>query len=555
MSERKRILIVGGVAGGASCAARARRLSEKSQIIVFDRGPYVSFANCGLPYYVGNIIKDEEKLLLATPEMFKRWFNIEVRTNSEVLSVDRQRNEIRVKDLLSGSVYEENYDVLVLSPGASPIIPPLPGIDLPGIFTLRTIPDSRKIRDWIQTRNVKRAVVVGGGFIGLEMTENLVGRSLAVTIIEMLPQVMPPLDQEMAIPVHACLTKQGVNLLLGQAVSGFEQAGDGSIMVRLQSGASEPADLVMLCIGVRPENKLAREAGLEIGELGGIRVDDQMRTSDERIYAIGDAVEVRDALTGRWTLFPMAGPANRQGRIAADAIFGRETRFRGVQGTAVCGVCGLTIAFTGQSEKSLRRFGLWDGMYEKIYLHPAHHATYYPGAVSVTLKLIFSRKDGKIIGAQAVGREGVEKRIDVISMAIQKGGTVFDLEEAELCYAPQYGSAKDPVNMAGMIASNVVRGDSPVAHFEDIKGKEVLILDVREPLELRRGTVEGAVNIPLDELRNRMKELPTDKEIWTYCRVGQRAYYALRTLAQSGFNVKNLTGGFLTYEMTSQSQG
>jgi len=555
MSERKRILIVGGVAGGASCAARARRLSEKSQIIVFDRGPYVSFANCGLPYYVGNIIKDEEKLLLATPEMFKRWFNIEVRTNSEVLSVDRQRNEIRVKDLLSGSVYEENYDVLVLSPGASPIIPPLPGIDLPGIFTLRTIPDSRKIRDWIQTRNVKRAVVVGGGFIGLEMTENLVGRSLAVTIIEMLPQVMPPLDQEMAIPVHACLTKQGVNLLLGQAVSGFEQAGDGSIMVRLQSGASEPADLVMLCIGVRPENKLAREAGLEIGELGGIRVDDQMRTSDERIYAIGDAVEVRDALTGRWTLFPMAGPANRQGRIAADAIFGRETRFRGVQGTAVCGVCGLTIAFTGQSEKSLRRFGLWDGMYEKIYLHPAHHATYYPGAVSVTLKLIFSRKDGKIIGAQAVGREGVEKRIDVISMAIQKGGTVFDLEEAELCYAPQYGSAKDPVNMAGMIASNVVRGDSPVAHFEDIKGKEVLILDVREPLELRRGTVEGAVNIPLDELRNRLKELPTDKEIWTYCRVGQRAYYALRTLAQSGFNVKNLTGGFLTYEMTSQSQG
>ena len=555
MSQGKRILIVGGVAGGASCAARARRLSEDSQIIVFDRGPYVSFANCGLPYYVGNIIKDEEKLLVATPEMFKRWFNIEVRTNSEVMSIDRQKHGIRVRDLLSGSVYEENYDVLVLSPGASPIRPPLPGIDLPGIFTLRTIPDSRKIRDWILTRSAKRAVVVGGGFIGLEMTENLVNRGMSVTIIEMLPQVMPPLDQEMAIPVHACLTKQGVNLRLGQAVSGFEQSGDGSILVRLQSGAGEPADLVMLCIGVRPENTLAREAGLEIGELGGIRVDDQMRTSDERIYAVGDAVEVRDALTGRWTLIPLAGPANRQGRIAADAIFGRETRFRGVQGTAVCGVCGLTIAFTGQSEKSLRRFGLWDGMYEKIYLHPAHHATYYPGAASMTLKLIFSRKDGKIIGAQAVGREGVEKRIDVISMAIQKGGTVFDLEEAELCYAPQYGSAKDPVNMAGMIASNVVRGDSPVAHFEDIKGKEVLILDVREPLELRRGTVEGAVNIPLDELRNRMKELPTDKEIWTYCRVGQRAYYALRTLAQSGFNVKNLTGGFLTYEMTSQSQG
>ncbi len=555
MSEGKRILIVGGVAGGASCAARARRLSEESQIIVFDRGPYVSFANCGLPYYVGNIIKDEEKLLVATPEMFKRWFNIEVRTNSEVMSIDRQEHEIRVKDLLSGSIYEENYDVLVLSPGASPIRPPLPGIDLPGIFTLRTIPDSRKIRDWIQKRNAKRAVVVGGGFIGLEMTENLVSRGMSVTIIEMLPQVMPPLDQEMATPVHARLTKQGVNLMLGQAVSGFEQAGDGSILVRLRSGTGEPADIVMLCIGVRPENILAREAGLEIGELGGIRVDDQMRTSDEKIYAVGDAVEVRDALTGRWTLIPLAGPANRQGRIAADAIFGREARFRGVQGTAVCGVFGLTIAFTGQSEKSLRRFGLWDGMYEKIYLHPAQHATYYPGAASVTLKLIFSRKDGTIMGAQAVGREGVEKRIDVISMAIQKGGTVFDLEEAELCYAPQYGSAKDPVNMAGMIASNVVRGDSPVAHFEDIKGKEILILDVREPLELRRGTVEGAVNIPLDELRNRMKELPRDKEIWAYCRVGQRSYYALRTLSQSGFNVKNLTGGFLTYEMTPQPKG
>ncbi len=557
-SGKPRILVVGGVAGGASCAARARRLSEDAEILVFERGPYVSFANCGLPYYVGDVITDEKSLLVATPELFKRHFNIEVRLQCEVHAVDRPRQEIEVRNTVTGQVYREGYDALVLAPGSAPIRPPLPGIDLPGIFTLRTIPDSRLMKQWITERKVERAVVVGGGFIGLETTENLVRRGISVTVIEMLPQVMPPIDPEMAVPIQDHLTANGVDLHLADGVAGFAAHPDGhTITVNTRSGASMACDLVLLAIGVRPEAALAREAGLEIGQLGGIRVNDQMRTSDDRIWAVGDAVEVRDFVTGDWVLIPLAGPANRQGRIAADAILGRHSSFRGVQGTAVCRIFDITVATTGASEKALRRRAHRGQPLpcEKVYLHPGHHANYYPGARPITMKLVFSPGDGRVLGAQAVGEEGVEKRIDAIAMAIQRGCTVFDLEQAELCYAPQFGTAKDPVNVAGMIAANVVRGDAPVAHWRDVFGTNAFLLDVREPGEFKTGHPEGAVNIPLNSLRPRMNELPRDREILVYCAVGQRAYYATRALRLHGFAARNISGGMRSYNAQWQTRG
>ncbi|MEB3828218.1 FAD-dependent oxidoreductase [Phormidium sp. CCY1219] len=544
----KRILIVGGVAGGASCAARARRMSEDAEIIIFDRGPYVSFANCGLPYYVGDVITEEKKLLVANTDLFKNRFNIEVRVENEVLSIDRDACEIEVKNLQTGEIYREKYDALVLAPGAAPVRPPLEGIDLPGIFPLRTIPDSRKIRQWISDRQVKQAVVVGGGFIGLEMTENLLHRGISVTLVEMLPQVMPAFDPEMMTQVHQRLQASGVQLLLGDGVSKFEQTADDRLCVRTRSGNTHLAELVILGIGVRPEAKLAKDAGLDIGEKGGIRVNENMKTNDDRIWAVGDAVEVRDYVTGEWVLIPLAGPANRQGRIAADNIFGRDAKFRGVQGTTICGAFDLIMAATGANEKTLRQVGI---EYEKVYLHPGHHVGYYPGAKPIAMKMLFSVPEGKVLGAQAVGEEGIEKRIDAIAMAIQRHSTVFDLEEAELCYAPQFGAAKDPVNMAGMIAANGLRGDAPVVHWEDIEGTDATIVDVREPGEFEAGHLEGAVNVPLSQLRERMDELPRDRPLWVYCQVGQRAYYATRALRLQGFDVYNLTGGFKTYQAVS----
>ncbi|MCK8600387.1 FAD-dependent oxidoreductase [Desulfoferrobacter suflitae] len=554
MPKKKRILIVGGVAGGASCAARARRLSEEAEIVIFDRGSHVSFANCGLPYYVGNVIRREEALLVATPELFKDWFNIEVRLESEVLSIARDRQEIEVRNLQEGRTYRERYDALVLSPGAAPIKPPLAGIDLPGIFTVRTIPDSRRIKEWIIDKKAASAVVVGGGFIGLEMAENLVNLGLSVTIVEMQPQVMPLYDPEMLTPVHKHLVRKGVKLHLSETVAGFEANGD-RLTVQLKSGGQECADLAILSVGVRPETGLARNAGLEIGKTGGIRVDEQMHTSDAHIWAVGDAVEVRDAVTGLPTLVPLAGPANRQGRIAADVIFGRNSRFRGVQGTSAVVVFGLTIASTGPSEKTLRRLGLWDDLRcEKIYLHPNQHASYFPGAKMMTMKLIFTGDDGRIIGAQAVGEAGVEKRIDVLAFAIQKESTVFDLEEAELCYCPQSGSAKDAVNFAGMIAANVLRHDAHIVHCDDLASRDFLLLDVRDPAEFRRGHLEGAVNIPLKELRNRLDELPKNREILTYCLIGQRSYYADRMLTEHGFKATNISGGYLLQTFHKESR-
>jgi len=542
----RRVVIVGGVAGGASCAARLRRLDESAQIVIFDRGPYVSFANCGLPYYVGNVIADERSLLVASAETFRERFNVEVHTDTEVTGIDRQAQTITLHDLRTDQTRTEPYDVLVLSPGAAPIRPPLPGVDLPGVFAVRSIPDSRRIRAWIDERGARRAVVVGGGFIGLEMVENLQHRDLAVTLLEKLTQVMPPLDAEMAAPLGAHLAAHGVSLHLGDGLAGIEAAPSGALAVVAESGARLAADLVILSIGVRPETGLARDAGLPLGPRGGIVVDAEMRTTDPHIWALGDAVEVHDVLTGQETILPLAGPANRQGRIAAESIAGRPTRFRGVQATAVVGVLGMTVASTGASEKGLRRAGVTD--FAKVYLHPGHHAGYYPGARPIHLKLLFSTNDGRILGAQAVGTEGVEKRIDVIATAIQFGGTVHDLAEAELCYAPQYGAAKDPVNLAGMIAANALAGDMPLADWAQLGSTEALIVDVREPQEYAAGHIPNAVNLPLSQLRQRFTELPGDREIWLTCGVGQRAYYAARFLAQHGYHPRNLSGGFTTYQ-------
>ena len=542
---KNRILIVGGVAGGASCATRARRLDETAEIIIFEKGPHVSFANCGLPYFVGDVIQQESNLTVATPQTFRERFDIEVRLLSEVVAIDRERAEILVKELTSGRTYRQRYDSLVLSPGAAPVRPPLAGIDLPGVFTLRSIPDSKQIREWIERKNAKTAVVAGGGFIGLEMVENLVQRGLQVTVLEMQNQVLPPMDPEMAEPLQRRLRERGVNLALGDGVLAFEPSGQDGIVVRTSKGARHKAGIVILGIGVRPETGLARGAGLEIGPRGGIRVDSQMRTSDSKIWAVGDAVEVTDYVTGQAALVPLAGPATRQGRVAADVICGRVSVFRGVQGTAICSVFGLAAAITGASEKSLRRAGISD--YEAVYLHPGQHAAFFPGASAIYLKLIFRRNDGRILGAQACGEDGVDKRIDVIATAIQKQGTVFDLEEAELCYAPQFGAAKDPINMAGMIAGNVMRGDVQNATWTSLSSNGVTVVDVRDREEFEMGHVPGATNIPLAEVRGRLSELPTERELRLYCGVGQRAYYASRLLKQRGYRVQNLSGGYRTF--------
>lgn len=558
MKTPKRVLIVGGVAGGAACAARLRRLSEETEIVVFERGPYVSFANCGLPYYLGGVIEGREDLLVSTPLLFRKRFHVDVRTEQEVVAILPEERKIAVRRTGRTETQAEPYDALVLSPGARPIKPPLPGIDLPGIFTLRTIPDADAIDDWIDAHKAKRAVIVGGGFIGLEMAENLVHRGLAVSLIEKMPQVMPPLDPEMAAPVHIELRSCGVDLRLGDGVQGFREREDGGLCVRTESGEVCGADIVMLAIGVKPETELAKSAGIELGERGGIRVDDRMRTNVPGIWAVGDAVEVRHAVTGESVLLPLAGPAARQGRVAADVIMGRDSVFRGVQGTSVVGVFGLTAACTGANERMLAAAGV---PYEKVYLHPGHHAGYYPGAEPIELKVLFRPGDGRLLGAQAVGRAGVEKRVDVLSLAIQKGSTVYDLEEVELCYAPQYGAAKDPVNMAGFVASNHLRGDAPVVHWPDLErvdrggadGRMPVVLDVREASEYEAGHVPGSIHIPLGELRERLGDLPLGREIWAHCGVGQRAYYAVRILRQNGFEARNLSGGIRTF--TSGTSG
>ena len=562
-----KVIIVGGVAGGASCAARLRRLDERAEILMVERGPYVSFANCGLPYRVGGVIEHESDLLVANERVFREHFAVDCRINCEAIGISPEEKTVQLRDVTSGEVTTAPYDKLVLSPGAPSIRPPLPGIDLPGIFPVRTVPDAREIREWIErgtsflagmgrysglqiTRPPMRAVVVGGGFIGLEMAENLTRRGFEVTVVEMADQVLAPLDREYGRIVEDFLELHGVRVALEDGVAGFGQTGDGPLEVWTQSGKSYPADIVILALGVRPDTTLATVAGIEVGALGGIRVDDQMRTSDPDIFAVGDAIEVRDFVTGEWSLIALAGPANRQARIAADVIAGRDSHFRGTQGTSVVELFGAAVAWTGANEKTLNRLG--DTDFEKIYLYPNSHAGYYPGATPIAMKVLFRKSDGRLLGAQAAGEDGVDKRISELALAIQLGATVYDLEQVELCYSPPFGSAKDPVNFAGMVGAGVLRGDMPLSHWSSLNGG--FLLDVREPVELAVEHLPQSLNIPLGELRSRLDELPRDREILVVCRSGQRAYTATRMLVQNGFDARVVSGGMLSHAILSPAR-
>ncbi|WP_404972637.1 FAD-dependent oxidoreductase [Vibrio campbellii] len=561
-----KIVIIGGVAGGASAAARARRLSEDAEIIMFERGPFVSFANCGLPYHIGGDIQERSKLLLQTPESFLARFNVDVRVMNEVVSINRQDKSVTVKNLLDGSEYQESYDFLLLSPGAGPVVPPIPGIDNPLTHSLRNIPDMDRIIKTIETNKVEHATVVGGGFIGLEMMEAFHQLGVKTTLVEMADQVMTPVDREMAGFAHAEIREKGIDLRLGVALSSVEyvanqsvantEAGEddahqhlqGKLTLSLNNGDQLDTDILIMAIGVRPETKLAQEAGLQIGSLGGIYTNEYMQTSDPSIYAVGDAVEEKDFVTGEQTLVPLAGPANRQGRMAADNMLGRQETYQGTQGTAICKIFDLAVASTGKNEKQLKRDNI---TYEKVYVHTASHASYYPGAETVSFKMLFDPATGKILGAQAVGKDGVDKRIDVMAVAQRAGMTVEQLQHLELTYAPPYGSAKDVINQAAFVANNIIKGDATAIHFDEIDNlsEDQVLLDVRNPGELESvGFIEGAINIPVDQLRQRMNELPKDKEIVIYCQVGLRGNVAYRQLVNSGFKSRNLLGGYRTYK-------
>ncbi|AYO23096.1 CoA-disulfide reductase [Vibrio owensii] len=561
-----KIVIIGGVAGGASAAARARRLSEDAEIIMFERGPFVSFANCGLPYHIGGDIQERSKLLLQTPESFLARFNVDVRVMNEVVSINRQDKTVTVKNLLDGSEYQESYDFLLLSPGAGPVVPPIPGIDNPLTHSLRNIPDMDRIIKTIETNKVEHATVVGGGFIGLEMMEAFHQLGVKTTLVEMADQVMTPVDREMAGFAHAEIREKGIDLRLGVALSSVEyvanqsvantEAGEddthqhlqGKLTLSLNNGDQLDTDILIMAIGVRPETKLAQEAGLQIGALGGIYTNEYMQTSDPSIYAVGDAVEEKDFVTGEQTLVPLAGPANRQGRMAADNMLGRQETYQGTQGTAICKIFDLAVASTGKNEKQLKRENI---AYEKVYVHTASHASYYPGAETVSFKMLFDPATGKILGAQAVGKDGVDKRIDVMAVAQRAGMTVEQLQHLELTYAPPYGSAKDVINQAAFVANNIIKGDATAIHFDEIDNlsENQVLLDVRNPGELESvGFIDGAVNIPVDQLRQRMNELPKDKEIVIYCQVGLRGNVAYRQLVNSGFKARNLLGGYRTYK-------
>ncbi len=545
MSERKHIVIVGGVAGGASTAARARRLSENAKITIFERGDEISFANCGMPYHIGGVIPDRDRLLVQTPQKMWDRYRVDVKTKHEVIGIDREEQEVRVKNHLTGEETTHGYDELVLSPGAEPVRPPIPGADEDGVYTLRSLTDMDRIKGEVESGDTGSAVIVGGGYIGLEMAEALRERDLEVTLVELEDQVFVAADSEMVSPVQKQLELHGVDLELGTSITGIEKQGE-ELSARLSSGDAIDCGMIILAVGVQPEVDLAEDAGLEIGQQGGIVVDKHMRTSDPHIFAVGDAVEVTHYVGGHKTLIPLAGPANRQGRIAADNMFGRDSEYGETQGTAICKVFDLAIGMTGMSEKQLEDVDL---PYEKIYVHPASHAGYYPGASQISLKLLFNPENGRALGAQAVGADGVDKRIDVIATGIRTDMTVEQMSELELSYAPPYGSAKDPVNYAGFVASNVRKGDMDVCHVEDVvdMGPEEFLLDVRTPAEVEAGTIPGATNIPLDELRERMEELPSDRELFVFCKVGLRGYLACRILEQEGYDCKNLTGGYTTY--------
>ncbi|MGF1683614.1 FAD-dependent oxidoreductase [Photobacterium minamisatsumaniensis] len=544
-----KILIVGGVAGGASAAARARRLSEDAEIIMFERGEFVSFANCGLPYHIGGDIQDRSKLLLQTPASFLARFNVDVRVMNEVIAINRENKVVTIRNMLDNSEYQESYDFLLLSPGAAPITPNIAGLGTPLTHSLRNIPDMDKIIKTIEINKPDHATVVGGGFIGLEMMEAFHQLGIKTSLIEMSDQVMTPVDREMAGFVHQEIKDKGIDLRLNIALESVQYKSDPqSLTLTLNNGDTLDTGILIMAIGVRPETKLAVEAGLEIGELGGIKTNESMQTNDPSIYAVGDAIEEKDFVTGEQTLVPLAGPANRQGRMAADNMLGRSESYQGTQGTAICKVFDFAIASTGKNEKQLKRDGT---DYEKVYVHTASHASYYPGAETVSFKMLFDPKTGKILGAQAAGKDGVDKRIDIMAVAQRAGMTIEQLQHLELTYAPPFGSAKDVINQAAFVANNIIKGDSTPIHFDEIDDltDNQLLLDVRNPGELKTvGYLEGAINIPVDQLRDRMNELPKDKEIVIYCQVGLRGNVAYRQLVNNGYKARNLIGGYRTYK-------
>jgi NADPH-dependent 2,4-dienoyl-CoA reductase/sulfur reductase-like enzyme/rhodanese-related sulfurtransferase len=544
--NNKKVLIIGGVAAGASVAARLRRLEENTRIIIFERGDHISYASCGLPYYIGRVIQKKEELLLNTVLSMKSRFNIEVRVRNEVKRIRPREKKIEAYDASAGTSYEEDYEFLVLCPGANPVNPGIPGSERPNVFTLRTIPDADIIRHYIKKHRPASAAIVGAGFIGLEMVEMLHKSGLRTHVIEATSQVMQAFDPEMAAFIHQHIKQNQIDLLLNERVTSFQGA-DRAENIILESGKEITVDMVVLGIGVKPETWLAEEAGLAIAPGGGIAVDGQLRTSDPSIYAAGDAVRVRDIVTGRETLLPMAGPANRQGWIIANNIAGRSLTYGGVQSTAIVGVMGLTSACTGQNERVLKKLGV---SCLSCHIHPFSHATYYPGASQMCIKLIFTPDKGRLLGAQIVGQDGVDKRIDVMATALRAGMSVFDLQELELAYAPPFSSAKDPVNMAGYAAANIVKNNIAVIHWNEVAdavSRGAFLLDVRTPAETSTGMVPGAYSIPVDEVRARLAEIPKDRNVLVYCQAGVRSYLTARILRQNGSNVKNISGGFRLY--------
>ncbi len=554
----KKVLIIGGVAGGASTATRLRRLDESAEIIILERGPYVSFANCGLPYYIGRIIETQDALVLQTPVDFLNKFNVDVRVSCEAISIDRKNKEVLVRNLIEGEEYKLPYDKLVLSPGAEPIRPGFEGIDSIPVFTLRNIPDTTKIEEFISTNNPTSAVVIGGGYIGLEMAENLSIRGIRVTIVELLDQVLPTFDKEMAQFINNEIILNRIKLVLADGVKSFcknPKGASGVYHVCTQSGKNIEADIIIMSIGVRPESILAKEAGLELTDRGFIVVDKHMQTSDKDIYAVGDVIQITNFITNELTTAPLAGPANRQGRIAADNLAGRDSEYKGVLGTAVLQIFSQTAAQTGLTEKQLVKT---DIKYDKMYVHPKNHAGYYPEAFPIHLKLLYELESGKVLGAQAIGGEGTEKRIDVIATVIYYGGTIYDLQDLELSYAPPFGSARDAVNMVGFAASNVHMGDVKLWHWHDaekISKEDCTIIDVRMPEDYEAGTLPGAINIPLGQIRSRLNEIPKDKPVYVNCMVGFSSYIAYRILQANGYDVRNLAGGYQTYQMANLPPG
>jgi NADPH-dependent 2,4-dienoyl-CoA reductase/sulfur reductase-like enzyme/peroxiredoxin family protein/rhodanese-related sulfurtransferase/TusA-related sulfurtransferase len=541
-----KVLIIGGVAGGASAAARLRRLDERAQIILLERGEHISFANCGLPYYIGGEIRQKSALTLQTPNSFNARFNVDVRVLSEAVKIDAARKVVAILNHTSGATYEESYDKLILSPGAEPFVPPIEGAKSDKVFTLRNIPDTYRIKEYIDREKPRSAIVAGGGFIGVEMAENLVAAGLFVTLVEMADQVIAPIDYDMAADVHRHIEEKGVRLMCQRSVDRIVPQ-DGGLMVTV-GGQQIASDLLIMAVGVRPESHLAREAGLNVNPRGAIVVDERMTTSDPDIYAVGDAVEITDFVTGQKGYVPLAGPANKQGRIAADNICGLDSRYQGTQGSSILKVFDMTVAATGVNEKTAKRLGL---DYDKSFTYSANHAGYYPGAVNMSIKTLFERGTGRILGAQVVGYEGADKRCDVLATAIRAHMTARDLTELELCYAPPFGSAKDPVNMAGFAIENLLKGLVKNFHWHDVaalpRDGSATLLDVRTDIEYANSHIEGFINIPLDSLRARLGELDLSKPVYITCQVGLRGYVAARILMQNGFDAYNLSGGYRLY--------